>query len=287
MFLLVLASISPAPAGEIEDAFGRGVAAYRAGDQATALKEFRVAAEGGMAAAAFNLGLMYSTGQGTPKDEAEAVKWWRRAAESGVADAQNNLGLMYENGRGVAQDYAAAAHWYRAAALQKKPHAQHNLAALYANGKGVKRDLVQAHMWFGLAVSGHQPGAARDESAKAIALVERQMKPQEIAQAERLAREWSPEQEAKRQAAQAGDAGATPAGVTDPARARTAAAQAALKKLGYNPGPADGVEGPRTRAAVSAFQRDAALPETGLVTDEIVKRLAALVSAKDSTASTR
>jgi len=36
-------------------------------------------AEQGEAAAQFNLGLMYATGQGVPQDDAEAAKWFRRA----------------------------------------------------------------------------------------------------------------------------------------------------------------------------------------------------------------
>ena len=35
----------------------------------------------------YNLGRMYATGQGVPKDEAEMVKWWRAAAEQGHAAA--------------------------------------------------------------------------------------------------------------------------------------------------------------------------------------------------------
>jgi S1-C subfamily serine protease len=44
-----------------------------------------------------------------------------------------------------------------------------------------------------------------------------------------------------------------------------AAAQRALAALGYDPGPADGVMGPRTREAIVAFQRDRGLPTTGAV----------------------
>ena len=40
-------------------------------------------------------------------------------------------------------------------------------------------------------------------------------------------------------------------------------AQTELQSRGYNPGPVDGVAGPRTRAAVSKFQADQGLKQTG------------------------
>jgi len=49
-----------------------GVAAYKRGDYATALREFRVLAEQGDAEAQFNLGLMYDKGQGVPQDYVQA-----------------------------------------------------------------------------------------------------------------------------------------------------------------------------------------------------------------------
>ncbi len=57
------------------------VAAYRRGDYATALREWRPLAKQGNAKAQNNLGVMYYNGQGVPQDYAEAVKWWRKAAE--------------------------------------------------------------------------------------------------------------------------------------------------------------------------------------------------------------
>ncbi len=42
-----------------------------------------------------------------------------------------------------------------------------------------------------------------------------------------------------------------------------ASTQAALTNLGYDPGPIDGAMGPRTRAAISAYQRDHGLSITG------------------------
>jgi TPR repeat protein len=50
------------------------------------------------------------------EDDVEAVKWFRLAAEQGDASAQYNLGVMYTNGEGVPKDDVTAARWYRLAA---------------------------------------------------------------------------------------------------------------------------------------------------------------------------
>jgi len=104
--------------------FWDGIAAYEAGDYATALKEFRPLAAQGHVLSQNNLGAMYFDGRGVPQDDAEAVKWYRLAAAQGIekppffarillfkkpfAIAQHNLALMYHAGRGVPQDYAEA-----------------------------------------------------------------------------------------------------------------------------------------------------------------------------------
>lgn len=53
-------------------------------------------------------------------------------------------------------------------------------------------------------------------------------------------------------------------------RAYVRAIQRELAALGYSPGGADGVEGPRTRRAISAYQRAAGLPETGRASRELL-----------------
>lgn len=52
--------------------------------------------------------------------------------------------------------------------------------------------------------------------------------------------------------------------IVDPAEVK--AAQEALKSLGYEPGPADGVFGPATLAAIEIFQEDNGMKVTGLLT---------------------
>jgi hypothetical protein len=68
--------------------------------------------------------------------------------------------------------------------------------------------------------------------------------------------------------------GPAPVGVSGRAGAgQVRAAQAELTRLGYNPGPLDGVLGRRTAAAIKAFQRAQRLPETGTLTPETLNRL--------------
>jgi localization factor PodJL len=40
--------------------------------------------------------------------------------------------------------------------------------------------------------------------------------------------------------------------------------------LGYNPGPADGLMGSKTRNAIKAFQKDTNLPVDGQISDELM-----------------
>ncbi len=49
--------------------------------------------------------------------------------------------------------------------------------------------------------------------------------------------------------------------------------QAALGRAGYNAGPADGLAGPRTTAAITAYQRDNGLPADGAPSAELLQHL--------------
>ena len=169
---------------------GRGVPQ----DYAEAVKWYRKAADQGTVGAQFNLGLMYSAGQGVPQDDAEAVKWYRKAADQGNANAQFGLGLMYGDGWGVPQDYAEAVKWYRKAADQGSGWAQNNLGTMYSAGQGVPQDYVQAHIWFNLAAS-RSPASEKDGRDRAVKnrdTIAAKMTPTQVAEAQKLAREWKP-----------------------------------------------------------------------------------------------
>ncbi len=145
----------------------------------------------GDAEAQSTLGVMYRNGEGVPQDYAEAVRWYRLAADQGYADAQHNAGLMYANGQGVRQDDAEAVRWYRLAANQGHVSAQFDLGTRYSyGGRGVSQDYVEAHCWFNLAAA-QSSGEDRDTMVKARDDVAERMTPEQIAEAQRRAREWT------------------------------------------------------------------------------------------------
>ena len=128
-------------------------------------------------------------------DYATAFREWLPLARQGLADAQTRLGVMYRNGYGVPQDYAEAVRWYRKAAEQGDAGGQLDLGFMYGAGWGVPQDYVQAHMWSNLAVSRFAPGLDRDMAVLNRDILAAKMTPAQIAEAQRLAREWEPKSE--------------------------------------------------------------------------------------------
>lgn len=149
------------------------------------VESVRKAAEKGNAVALHNLGVMYAAGEGVPKDAAMAAELWRKAGEKGLAEAQVNLGISYAAGVGVPKDTAKAVEWWRKAAEQGNAMSQFMLGDAYMHGIGVARDLVRAHMWLNLAATSGLDGVA-DIRQKA----ESEMTKEQVAEAERLARDW-------------------------------------------------------------------------------------------------
>jgi len=149
--------VGTAYSGQFEDA----VDAYKRRDYATAFRLMKPLAENGNGNAPTNLGFMYFSGQGVRKNSAEAVKCYRRAAKQGYATAQFNFGVMYKAGKDVPKDY------------------------------------VLAHLWFNLAAWRFPESKSKDrEDADTLRdLVASKMTPAQIAEAQRLAREWRPKKE--------------------------------------------------------------------------------------------
>ncbi|WP_187436139.1 tetratricopeptide repeat protein [Bradyrhizobium hipponense] len=166
----------------------------------------RAAAMKGDAAAAYELGVRFAEGKGTPANYDEAAKWYDRAAQAGVVPATFRLGTLYEKGLGVKKDadiarryytqaaergnakamhnlavldadgggrganYKSAAQWFRKAADRGVADSQFNLGILYARGIGVEQNLAESYKWFTLAAAQGDADAAgkRDDIAKRL-----------------------------------------------------------------------------------------------------------------------
>ena len=85
------------------------------------------------------------------------------------------------------RDYATVLRLIRPLAEQGDANAQYNLGVFYDNGLGVPQDKVRAYMWFNLSAAQGREGAAAFRD-----LIARRMTPAQIAEAQKLAREWKP-----------------------------------------------------------------------------------------------
>lgn len=164
---------------------------------AQATEWFRQAAIQGYPDAEFPLGLAYNNGLGVPQDYPKAVTWFQKAGLHGDVRAQWFVAIAYHTGRGLPQNYAEAAKWYRKGADQGNAPAQGGLGVLYADGRGVPKDYVLAYMWLTLSVaqSDDQMPDLQGVNSKLARLrdsLARRMTPEQIAEAQRLAREWRP-----------------------------------------------------------------------------------------------
>jgi len=232
--LIVLAFLILSCSANSEADFDRGMQAYDREDYAEALRALRPLAERGHADAQSQLARMYTWGDGVDSDLEESMRWYRLAAEQGHAGAQSALGHRFESGRGVRRDYVESVRWYRLAADQGDVHAQFRLGLLYssdqrdfgnpdrglskdygksaryyrmaaeqghamaqtllgssyAKGRGVPQDYVLAYKWSNLGAANGGFGAAGDRDEVASS-----MTPAQIAEAQKLAREWLAERE--------------------------------------------------------------------------------------------
>jgi TPR repeat protein len=160
-------------------------AAYDQKDYATALEQFTALAENGDANAQLFLGKMYMTGQGAPKDSEQALHWLKASAVQGNADAQFFVGAMYLLPQ---KDIGEGLKWLRISAEQGMQDAQYLLGKAYMRGaEQLPRDPVQGAMWLRLATKENKQFYL-DELQSA----ERQMTPNQVARAKKLADEWKP-----------------------------------------------------------------------------------------------
>jgi TPR repeat protein len=141
-------------------AMGDARAAYRLGtmyatgkgvtiDLAVATRWYKIAADAGLPAGQFALGLTwwnshYWTGLALEGDYAEAVRLFDLAALRGYAPSYLYLGLASNLGLGVERDYAKASEWYEKAAALGDTEAMYRRAEMVEQGQGTDADPVKA-----------------------------------------------------------------------------------------------------------------------------------------------
>ncbi len=95
----------------------------------------------------------------------------------------------YQKGFGAYErgNYDTALKEWRPLAKQGLSQAQYNQGLMYAEGEGVAQDYVLAHMWLTLAAA-----QGFEKAAELRNLLEENMTPAQLTEAQRLAREWKP-----------------------------------------------------------------------------------------------
>jgi hypothetical protein len=83
-------------------------------------------------------------------------------------------------------DYAIAVRRLEPLAERGDGAAQYKLGFMYQRGQGVTQDLVVARMWYDISARQHTPAAAEARDYMATF-----MTPEQIAEAQKLAREWT------------------------------------------------------------------------------------------------
>ena len=132
---------------------GRAYAANR--QLPEAMSAYRQAADKGSTSAMVELGVMFGTGAGVPKDDNQARALFERAAAAGNPRGVTNLAAL----GGAPSDPARARALLSKSAETNSAEAQYQLGLLIAEGVGGPKDDVAARMLFEKAAAQNHPGA--------------------------------------------------------------------------------------------------------------------------------
>ncbi len=167
----------------------------------------RASAKQGFPPAQRDLGSYYYSGMpGVLQSFEQAAVWWGKAAAGGDPYALWSLGLLYAAGEGVPEDKMRALDLFREAAWKSKD-LKYLLGRLFEKGiatglvqrgvQGFSPDLLQAHAWYNLTNSEGVVTSWTDglwveggDEEGGLARVTKKLTPAQLAEAQRLAREW-------------------------------------------------------------------------------------------------
>jgi len=171
---------------------------------------------------------------------------------AGVSHGDYNAGSSAFNGG----NYARAYQEFKQSADAGNSLAQFMMGRLYAEGRGVVEDNMAAYMWYDLAAgSGSRRAIAARDSIAA------QLDANELERAQDLAAQWRASRPGSGSAPAVAQDTPADTPINQPYSLRNV--QVALSNLGYAVGTPDGVIGPKSRAAIRAYQVDSGMPASG------------------------
>ncbi len=133
--------------------------------------------------------------------QSSTIKHLILAAEGGDAAAQFNLGILCDsrlddNGYTIEGNRAEAMKWLLAAAEQGLPRAQSKLAEMYAEEPDAPEDYINACAWFLLAITKLH-GIHRHRARSGYDRASSYLTPAQLAKARRFAASWKPHRQRK------------------------------------------------------------------------------------------
>lgn len=218
--------------------------AYERGDHQKAFAYYSNAAELGHDYGQFMLANMYLSGEGTKRDKQAYVRWMEKSAENGYPPANYLIGVgIYSKNE---EDAALAITYLEKAAQKEHAGAMHMLGLIWATGTGVEKDHAEALRWFRMAKAHGLPVEERLLSKPGIARYTLELEKAPLPSIERARVAYSPDQRLVREI------------------------QQGLTRLGYDPGPVDGLYGSRTKSAIQELQRVVGISPDGKATQKVL-----------------
>lgn len=222
----------------------KGDAAYERKDYPRAFAYYQRAAELGHDYGQFMVANMYLSGTGTKRDKQAYVDWMAKSAEAGYPPANYLIGVGIHSKN--PQDAALAIKYLEKAAQKEHTGAMHMLGLIWATGTGVKKNNAEALRWFRMAKAHGLPIEEPLLSEAGIAKYVQEL-------------ENSPLRPLPNKR-----------GISTPNRELIREIQQGLTRLGYDPGPVDGLYGNKTKSAIQALQKDAGIAPDGEVSEQVL-----------------
>lgn len=225
---------------------------YTNKDYKEALNSYKNAANNGDAESSYMLSRILLDKQYGMENIGQGLNRLNEAAALGHVLANRDLGIIYMSGKyGLEKSVPRALPYFEMAASKNDEASVLALAMIYGSGMGVEKNSVQAARWFAKGQELGLPIPADMSNSEVIS----GLRP-------------LPESSKKVRA--------TPIDGNNLVQE----AQFMLTKLGYNPGPADGAAGKKTRQAVRDFQKKQKLTVTGDINDQLLRDLEFALSNK-------